>query len=63
MTSRVRVRAPALARSDRVCLESSLIAAERYKRPELAARTQALRAALSQLLERSLLDAVPVPGQ
>ncbi|PLY40035.1 hypothetical protein CSZ94_23155 [Janthinobacterium sp. ROICE36] len=51
-----------LARGDRVCLESSLIAAERYKRPELAARTQALRAALSQLLERSLLDAVPVPG-
>ena len=48
-----------LARSDRVCLESSLIAAERYKRPELAARTQALRAALSQLLERSLLDAAP----
>ena len=51
-----------LARSDRVCLESSLIAAERYKRPELAARTQALRAALSQLLERSLLDAAPGPG-
>ena len=49
-----------LARSDRVCLESSLLAAERYKRPELAARTQALRTALSQLLERSLLDAVPV---
>ncbi|MGK5046234.1 hypothetical protein ACQ4WP_10080 [Janthinobacterium sp. GB4P2] len=48
-----------LARSDRVCLESSLIAAERYKRPELAARTQALRTALSQLLERSLLDAAP----
>lgn len=48
-----------LARGDRVCLESSLIAAERYKRPELAARTQALRASLSQLLERSLLDAVP----
>lgn len=50
-----------LAKSDRVCLESSLIAAERYQRPELAARTQALRAALSQLLERSLLDAAPVP--
>jgi len=48
-----------LAKSDRVCLESSLIAAERYKRPELAARTQALRTALSQLLERSLLDAAP----
>ncbi|MDO8034961.1 hypothetical protein O3297_16220 [Janthinobacterium sp. SUN128] len=48
-----------LARSDRVCLENSLIAAERYKRPELAARTQALRTALSQLLERSLLDASP----
>ncbi len=52
-----------LARGDRVCLESSLIAAERYKRPELAARAQALRASLSQLLERSLLDAVPVSGQ
>lgn len=50
-----------LAKSDRVCLESSLIAAEHYKRPELAARTQALRTALSQLLERSLLDAAPVP--
>lgn len=48
-----------LAKSDRVCLENSLIAAERYKRPELAARTQALRTALSQLLERSLLDASP----
>ena len=50
-----------LAKSDRVCLESSLIAAERYQRPELAARTQALRTALSQLLERSLLDAAPAP--
>lgn len=48
-----------LAKGDRVCLENSLIAAERYKRPELAARTQALRTALSQLLERSLLDASP----
>ncbi|MCC7707437.1 hypothetical protein [Janthinobacterium sp. GW460P] len=48
-----------LAKGDRVCLENSLLAAERYKRPELAARTQALRAALSQLLERSLLDAAP----
>lgn len=46
-----------LAKSDRVCLESNLIAAERYKRPELAARTQTLRTALSQLLEHSLLDA------
>lgn len=51
-----------LAKGDRVCLESSLIAAERYQRPELAARTQALRTALSQLLERSLLDAAPVPA-
>lgn len=46
-----------LAKLDRVCLESNLIAAERYKRPELATRTQALRTALSQLLEHSLLDA------
>ncbi|NVI80973.1 hypothetical protein [Janthinobacterium sp. BJB401] len=52
-----------LAKGDRVCLENSLIAAERYKRPELAARTQTLRTALSQLLERSLLDAAPVQGQ
>ena len=52
-----------LAKSERVCLESSLISAERYQRPELAARTQALRTALSQLLERSLLDAAPVPAQ
>src|SRR5450830_1502453 len=48
-----------LAKSDRVCLESNLIAAERYKRPELATRIQALRTALSQLLEHSLLDAAP----
>lgn len=48
-----------LAKGDRVCLENSLIAAERYKRPELAARAQALRTALSQLLERSLLDTPP----
>lgn len=48
-----------LAKGDRVCLENSLIASERYKRPELAARTQALRTALSQLLERSLLDTAP----
>lgn len=54
-----------LAKGDRVCLEKSLLAAERYKRPELAARTQALRTALSQLLEHSLLDTAPgpVPGQ
>jgi hypothetical protein len=51
-----------LAKGDRVCLESSLITAERYKRPELAARTQSLRASLSQLLERSLLDAIPSPA-
>src|SRR5450830_48470 len=48
-----------LSKSDRVCLESNLIAAERYKRPELAARIQALRTSLSQLLEHSLLDAAP----
>ncbi|MFZ4873771.1 hypothetical protein ACL9RI_01680 [Janthinobacterium sp. Mn2066] len=48
-----------LAKSDRVCLESNLIAAERYKRPELATRIRALRTALSQLLEHSLFDAPP----
>lgn len=46
-----------LARADHGCAEKSLLAAERYKRPELAARTQALRAALSALLEKALLDA------
>lgn len=46
-----------LARAEHACTEKSLLAAERYKRPELAGRTQSLRAALSQLLERSMLDA------
>lgn len=45
-----------LARRDHGCMEKSLLAAERYKRPELAARTRALRASLSQLLERALLN-------
>lgn len=45
-----------LARGDHGCMEKSLLAAERYKRPELAARTTVLRASLSQLLERALLD-------
>ena len=45
-----------LARRDHGCMEKSLLAAERYKRPELAARTKVLRASLSQLLERALLD-------
>lgn len=46
-----------LARADHGCAEKSLLAAERYKRPELAARIQALRSALSALLEKALLDA------
>ena len=46
-----------LARADHGCAEKSLLAAERYRRPELAARTQALRTALSRLLENALLDA------
>ena len=45
-----------LTRRDHGCMEKSLLAAERYQRPELAARTRVLRASLSQLLERSLLD-------
>jgi len=45
-----------LARRDHGCMEKSLLAAERYKRPELEARTKVLRASLSQLLERALLD-------
>ncbi|OBV39832.1 hypothetical protein [Janthinobacterium psychrotolerans] len=50
-----------LAGADHRCMEKSLLAAERYKRPELAARTKALRAALSQLLERALLDGAAPP--
>ena len=50
-----------LARRDHGCMEKSLLAAERYKRPELAARTRVLRASLSQLLERSLLDGETPP--
>ena len=50
-----------LARRDHGCMEKSLLAAERYKRPELAARTKTLRAALSQLLERALLDGEAPP--
>ena len=45
-----------LAKRDHACAEKRLLAAERYKRPELAARTGALRASLSQLLESALLD-------
>ena len=50
-----------LARRDHGCMEKSLLAAERYKRPELAARTKVLRASLSQLLERALLDGETPP--
>ncbi len=46
-----------LARSDRVCLENRLLAAERLQRPELSQRLSALREALSRLLESSLLGA------
>lgn len=50
-----------LARRDHRCMEKSLLAAERYQRPELAARTRVLRASLSQLLERALLDGETPP--
>lgn len=50
-----------LARRDHRCMEKSLLAAERYQRPELAARTRGLRASLSQLLERALLDGETPP--
>ena len=50
-----------LARRDHRCMEQSLLAAERYQRPELAARTTGLRASLSQLLERALLDGETPP--
>ncbi|WGG51484.1 hypothetical protein [Rugamonas sp. DEMB1] len=44
-----------LNRSDRVCLESKLLAAEKLKRPEAEARIKTLRDALSRLLEATLL--------
>jgi len=50
-----------LARRDHACMEKSLLAAERYKRPELASRIKTLRAALSQLLEHALLDGAAPP--
>jgi hypothetical protein len=48
-----------LARKDRVCLESRLLAAEKLQRPELAPRIAALREALSKLLEATVLEAPP----
>ena len=52
-----------LTRADRVCLENNLLAAEKFKRPELAQRTLALRDALSRLLESTVLGqaSAPVP--
>ncbi|MET3132514.1 hypothetical protein AAKU55_002788 [Oxalobacteraceae bacterium GrIS 1.11] len=46
-----------LLKSDRICLENRLLAAESLKRPELAQRILGLRASLSTLLETSLLGA------
>ena len=52
-----------LTAGDRVCLESKLVAAEKFKRPELAQRTLALRDSLSHLLETTLLgQAAPPPA-
>lgn len=48
-----------LSRADRACLEGKLLAAEKLQRPELARRAQALRDALSRLLEATLLEQAP----
>jgi len=50
------------AESDRVCLESRVIAAERLNRPELAQRIAALRESLSRLLESTLVEKPAVPA-
>ncbi len=46
-----------LSKADRVCLESRVKAAEKLRRPELAARIAALREGLSHLLEATVLGA------
>ena len=45
-----------LARKDRACMEAKLDAAEKLGRPETKPRVQALREALSRLLESTLLE-------
>ncbi|KQW96664.1 hypothetical protein ASC94_07455 [Massilia sp. Root418] len=45
-----------LQRSDRACLEAKLVAAERFKRPELEERIRTLRESLSRLLEATMLE-------
>lgn len=51
-----------LQRSDRACLEARLLAAERYKRPELEDRIRALRESLSRLLETTVLEQKAPPA-
>jgi hypothetical protein len=45
-----------LARKDRACVQAKLEAAEKLKRPEAKPRIEALREALSKLLESTLLE-------
>lgn len=51
-----------LQRSDRACLEARLLAAERFKRPELEDRIRALRESLSRLLEATVLEQKAPPA-
>ena len=51
-----------LQRSDRACLEARLLAAERFKRPELEDRIRALRESLSRLLEATVLEQKASPA-
>lgn len=49
-------------RSDRACLEAKLLAAERFKRPELEERIRTLRESLSRLLETTVLEQKAPPA-
>ncbi|WP_377701737.1 hypothetical protein [Pseudoduganella sp. UC29_71] len=51
-----------LQRADRACLEAKLLAAERYKRPELEERIRTLRESLSRLLEATVLEQKAPPA-
>lgn len=51
-----------LQHSDRACLEAKLLAAERYKRPELEERIRTLRESLSRLLEATVLEQKTPPA-
>lgn len=51
-----------LRKSDRVCLEHRLAAAEKLQRPEVADRIRSLREALSKLLEATVLEQQAPPA-